>query len=177
MSARQFATQEILEDIRKGMGMSDIMDKHRLSSRNLQGIVTILLDAKFLTRNDLYGEFHDFIDNVFPEYSRQADRIEPDAVVLVYESERPEAQGHVIDINMDGIGVMGIDTQVDDMKKLVVLGDAYGESAPVEFKALCRWKKMDQETGLCVAGFQIIDIATEDKSELENMINKMANSL
>lgn len=177
MSARTFATQEILEDIRKGMGMSDIMDKHRLSSRNLQGIVTILLDAKFLTRNDLYGEFHDFIDSVFPEYSRQADRIEPDAVVIVYESEKPEAQGHVIDINMDGIGVMGIECRVDDIKRLVVLGDAYGESAPVELSALCRWRKTDRKTGLCIAGFQIIHITREDRNELENMIKKMANSL
>jgi hypothetical protein len=177
MEGRLLAPKEVLIDIKNGLGMSEIMEKHGLSTRNLQGIVTILLDAKLIDRKDLYGEFHDFVDTVFPEYTRQAPRIAPDTRILIYDSERPEVQGHLMDINEDGIGVVGIDAKKDEIKTLVILGDAYGESEPIELKGLCRWAHLGEGGDTPIAGFQIVGIDQENMKELEALVRQLTLNL
>jgi hypothetical protein len=177
MEGREIAPQAVLEDIKSGLGMYEIMERYKISSRNLQGIVTFLLDAELIERKDLYNEFHEIIDTVFPEHRRQAPRVAPDARILIYEIKRPEMQGYLLDINEDGIGVAGIESRVDDIKRFVILGDAYGESDPIEFTGLCRWVENGAENPSVSAGYQIIEIDQKNRKELESMVNRMALSL
>ncbi|MBD3397465.1 hypothetical protein GF413_00070 [Candidatus Micrarchaeota archaeon] len=177
MEGREISPQAVLEDIKSGLGMYEIMERYKISSRNLQGIVTFLLDAELIERKDLYNEFHEIIDTVFPEHRRQAPRVAPDARILIYEIERPEIQGYLIDINEEGVGVAGIESEIDDIKRFVILGDAYGESAPIEFTGVCRWVGNGDDNLGVGAGYQIIDIDQNNRRELEIMINRMALSL
>jgi len=102
--------------------------------------------------------------------SRGFDRHGLDFVIPVYDIEFPEVHGRVRDINEEGLGVTGISAGIHDVKTLVVLGDEFGEVAPFEFEAVCRWVERDVVDGHSLAGFKITNISDYDLQELRKLI-------
>jgi hypothetical protein len=166
---RQVRAKEVLHDIRQGAGRTELMEKYGLSFRGLQALVTLFVDAGVVSRDELYGELHLPDDTVIPEEIRAIERYYLDFETPVYEAGNPSVHGKVLDIAELGIGVSGIESDVGEIKRLVVLGDPFGEAAPFEFDAKCRWvNRLDD--GSCVAGFQIVNIADYDLQELRKLI-------
>jgi len=169
-SERSVNAKMVVHDIRAGLSKSDLMQKHRLSSRALKGLVTILLDTGALTRDELYGDLYSPFDAVTPEHTRSLKRYYVDFDTPVYEAKYPETQGRVVDISEDGVGLLGLETQVDEVKTLVILGDALSDVAPFEFRARCVWCRRDPVTGELLSGFQIVRIAEESLRDLKRLI-------
>ncbi|HMK37075.1 MAG TPA: PilZ domain-containing protein [Desulfomonilaceae bacterium] len=167
---RHVNAKDVLRDIRSGVGRTELMEKHGLSFRGLQALVTLLVDAGVVKRNELYGELRLADDTVVPAEIRAFERYYLDFETPVYESGSPELCGKVLDITEVGVGLTGIEAEVNEIKRLVVLGDPFGEAAPFEFNAKCRWTSREKD-GACIAGFQITDIAENDLEELRKLIN------
>jgi len=170
MARRELKATELLEDIRSGMGMSELMAKHDVSSEGLKGVVTILLDTQAITRDELYGELHSLFDTVVPDNTRELPRHKLDFDTLVYDPTQPEIYGKVLDITEAGVGLKGIDAKLEQTKAFVILGDAFGDVAPIEFEAKCRWVEPAKDGVECVTGFQITKISDKDFRELQKMI-------
>jgi uncharacterized protein (DUF433 family) len=167
---RSVRAKDVLRDIQSGAGRAELMEKYRLSFRGLQALVTLFVDAGIVSRNHLYGETRLENDTVMPEEIRAFERYYVDFETPVYEISHPEIYGKVLDVTEFGVGLEGIESCVDETKHLVILGDPFGEAAPFEFKARCRWVNR-QHDGLCVAGFQIVSIAQRDMEELQKLIH------
>jgi len=167
---RQVRAREVLRDIRLGAGRSELMEKYGLSFRGLQALVTLFVDAGVVSRDELYGELHLQDDTVVPEEIRAYERYYLDFETPVYEMGKPDVYGKVLDVAEFGVGLAGIETAIGEIKRLVVLGDPFGEAAAFEFDAKCRWvNRLDD--GSCVAGFQIVNIGERDLHELRKLIN------
>lgn len=168
---RTVFAKDLLDDIRCGMGKSGLMEKHGLSQPALQGLVTLLLDADQIKRQDLYGELAGLAgDTVHPEVFRTRERYYLDFETLIYDAGHPEIHGKVLDITEEGVGVQGLEAAMDEVKNFVVLGDPFGEAAPFEFEAKCRWTRRDEDTGVLMAGFQIVRMSDHDRGELRKLI-------
>ncbi len=168
---RTVFAKDLLDDIRGGMGKSGLMEKHGLSQPALQGLVTLLLDADQIKRQDLYGELASLAgDTVHPEAFRTQVRYYLDFETLIYDARHPEIHGKLINITEEGIGVQGLEAAIDEVKRFVVLGDPFGEAAPFELEAKCRWTRLDEDTGVLAAGFQITEMSEQDREELQNLI-------
>lgn len=174
MAAHIVKADQVLKDIRRGLTRSEILEKYGLSDSGLQGIVGILVDAEAISRNEIYGELYYHQDDaVAPESARSVSRARLDFEALIYDLKTPEAQGWVLDVSEEGVGLAGIEADVDEIKTLVVLGDPYGEIEPFEFRARCRWTR--KEDGDWVTGFQITEITEEHRRELQKLIELVSS--
>jgi hypothetical protein len=174
MFSRKVIASEVLRDIRNGMSRSELMEKHGISFPGLQGIVSLLVESGAIGRNELYGYFHSQGEEaVVPELDRRHYRASADEHTLIYELNVPEIQGSILDISEEGVRTIGLEAGAEDVMTLVVLGDAFGEILPFEFKAKCRWSTTDEVTGASIAGFQIIEISREDSRQLQRLIESL----
>jgi hypothetical protein len=162
--------KDLVADIRAGIGRAGLRKKYGLSVRALQGMVTLLLDSGRISREELYGELNQQGDTVFPDSFRSLTRYFVDFEIIVYDARRPDIQGRLRDITEDGVGVIGIQTRVDDEPPLVILGDAFGEVDTFEFRAKCRWTNWDEANNSLASGFQITNISERDRAELLKLI-------
>jgi hypothetical protein len=162
--------KDLVADIRSGMGRSGLRRKYGLSVRALQGMVTLLLDSGRISRDELYSELNQQGDTVFPDSFRSLSRYFVDFEIIVYDASRPDVQGKLRDITEDGVGVIGIQANMDDESSLVILGDAFGEVDTFEFQAKCRWTNWDEVYNALASGFQITVISERDRKELRKLI-------
>ena len=94
----------------------------------------------------------------------------PIPVVTICEVGKPGTRYLVWDISENGIGITGITAQVDEMKSLAVVGDEFGEIAPFEFEAQCRWARQLEPEGAICAGFCITRISEQDVFRLREFV-------
>lgn len=169
-SERSISAKEVVADIRSGISVTGLMDKHGLSMRGVQGLVTILVDTGAITRDELYSELFVEQDTALPETFRYMHRFYLDFEIPIYDVARPEAQGRIRDISDDGVGTLGLEAEVDEIKNLVVLGDALGDVSPFELEARCRWSRRQKTSGKYLSGFQITYMSSKNREELTKLI-------
>ncbi|MBM3299649.1 MAG: PilZ domain-containing protein [Deltaproteobacteria bacterium] len=167
---RKINSKELLRDIQSGMGKADLIEKYGISSQTLQRVCKKLLDSRALP--DRYSDW-DFplqSTTVVQENIRRLQRHFVDFDLPVYEESQPEVLGKVRDITEEGVGIRGIEAQVDESKRLVILGDIFGEIAPFELQARCRWIRRLEPDGELVSGFQFTKITDYALQELRKLI-------
>jgi Mor family transcriptional regulator len=162
--------QTLASDLRSGMARSELMTKYQLSSEALANSLKRLLKANAITS----AEFETFSschgEHSIGVSSRGAERNHPIPVVTICEVGKPGTRYLVRDISENGIGITGITAQVDEMKSLAVVGDEFGEIAPFEFEAQCRWARQLEPDGAICAGFCITRISEQDVFRLREFV-------
>jgi uncharacterized protein (DUF433 family) len=168
--ARVKRIQALAGDLRSGMARKELMTKYQLSSEALASSLKRLLNANAITSAE-FETFRSFDDEQITERdSRGTLRNSPIPVVTICEAGKPGTRYQVRDISENGIGIIGIKAQIDEMKSLAVVGDEFGEIAPFEFEAQCRWaRQLESDGGICT-GFRITRIGGEDLLRLREFI-------
>ncbi len=163
----------ILADIRDGMSDSDLMKKFDLSAEMLRRASKKLLEVR--AKKPAEDGLATLIEDP-PGFlaTREFVRHEVDFEIRVYETSRPEVDGLVRDISEEGVGVVGIDANLGDVKTLVILGDEFGEFSSFEFEGYCRWCFADEAQGTSVTGFAISKISEKDMQELRKLVRLIA---
>jgi hypothetical protein len=167
---KRINAREIVNDIRAGSSRAELMVKFGLTRTELQRAVRKLVQAKTLNLGDLPADLVVLHDSDVPGDTRREDRYGIDFELPIWEEKAPEHKGQVIDITERGIGIIGLDAVVGQVKKLVVFSEEFLEIEPFSFEATCRWAKNEEQTGDCVSGFQISRIEDEDLIELRKVI-------
>jgi hypothetical protein len=166
---KRIITGQIVNDIRSGMTDSQLMDRYRLSHVELQITCKLLVERKFITQEEIDNRAPIADDRTTPFTPRKAPRHRSPISVTAIGEEDPEKEGLVLDISEKGVGVIGVKATVGEMQTLTILGDEFGEVAPFQFDAVCRWAKRES-SGELIAGFEIISISDESLDELRNWI-------
>lgn len=165
---KKISVRDIICDVSLGVTHEELMYKYALTPRALRLIFRKLSDARAVSRTELFQVLETDDTGVVPDEIREQNRYYLDFDLPIYELNRPEIQGRVRDISAEGVGLVGLDANVDETKTLVVLGDVFGEVSPFEFEATCRWSNME-DSALRVSGFQIIEISPRDLQELQRL--------
>ena len=171
---RRISARKLVSDIASGMTETQLMKKYGLSQKRLQSVCSKLLAARNAKKKEFQEEIPIDQSTVIEANVRQLQRYYPDFDVPIYESLSPEVQGRVRDITEEGVGVVGIDSLVYDVKTFVVLGDPFGEVGPFEFEAECRWAKAHDGLKRSVSGYRIVDISEHDLRLLRKLIHLIA---
>jgi hypothetical protein len=166
--------RQFVADVTSGMNESGLMRKYGLSRKRLQRVCSELLAARNRTAKEFQEEIPIDRSTVVEANVRQIQRYYPDFEVPIYESISPEIHGRVRDITEEGVGVVGIEATVYEIKTFVVLGDPFGEVGPFEFEAECRWAKPNDGDRRNVSGYRIVDISEADLGQLRKLIHLIA---
>lgn len=197
MIDREELVSRVLQDLCSGMDDTALMEKHSLSYAELRALYGEMFHAGML-RQAVHQSFgrpsepdglkrasggphpgrkgsrpFQRAEKLFSSSeneSRDFDRYGLDFVIPVYDINFPEVHGRVHNINEEGLGVRGIPVGIHDVKTLVVLGDEFGEVAPFELEAVCRWVRRDRGDEHYIAGFKITHISEDDLHELRKLI-------
>ena len=162
--------QTLASDLRSGMARWEIMKKYQLSSQALASSLKRLLKANAITSAE-FETFRSFDGERRTERdSRGTQRNQPIPVVTICEAGKPGTRYQVRDISESGVGVSGIRARMEETKSLVVVGDEFGEIAPFEFEAQCRWARQSEPDGPNSAGFRITTISEQDRHRLREFI-------
>lgn len=161
----QIPVQKILNDLRAGLGDVPIMEKYQISPNVLTQIKRRLDMGHqiYKTPSVSTSEIKD---------RRSSPRWEPFYKIDVYDRENPQMRGIIDDLNLKGLRTVGLIAQMDETKKLLVRSGPFKVYETFKFTAQCRWS-MINDSGECVAGFQITSISVQDKNELRKLINHL----
>ncbi len=162
--------KEIIADIRSGMTEGDLMNKYGVSRKGLQNAFRQLVLARAVTSHELTMVLGLPYESQEPENLRQAPRYYLDFELPIHELEHPEIEGIVRDLAEGGVGVIGIETEVDEIKTFVILGDEFGAVDPFQFEAQCRWVNRQDPGEPIMSGFRITNIEDQHRRSLHQLI-------
>ncbi|MBI5568929.1 MAG: PilZ domain-containing protein [Desulfomonile tiedjei] len=169
---RKIKASEIVPDIRKGMGNSELMEKYNLSIDGLHGVFTKLVHAKVLAMDQLEDRISLPDDPTVIEQIRKTPRAYPLVPFPIYDMDNMEEVYFVRDVSEQGIQVTGINAEVGQKVTFLIQALAFDEVDPFTFEAECRWttappESVDPEP---VAGFEITQISDDDSAELMKLV-------
>jgi len=178
MFQRDALADNVLRDLRAGMDDTALMDKYQLSYMELRTLYHELFNAGRLLPSQPNGDLPEREESrprrievlELASSRRELDRYRLYFDISVYELDRPEVVGTVCDVTENGLGLVGVAAEVDEVKTLVVEGDTFCDVAPFEVQARCCWTEKDHETDEVRAGFVITDITTYDRRQLDKLI-------
>ncbi len=100
---------------------------------------------------------------------RQSPRYFPFFSVRVMDSRNPGNTGKIKDVSDEGLGVMGMEASIGEVKNIVILCDDLRTVESIEVKAECQWvaSNDDRESN---AGFHIMQISARDLARLRELI-------
>ncbi|MGO9570333.1 MAG: hypothetical protein ACLP5H_22610 [Desulfomonilaceae bacterium] len=173
---RRIDTKELVSDIRSNLSDAELMEKFKLSSRGLQRVFTKLIDSGAVMEDDLSGRSISYDDSVTLQKVRGSIRALPILSMGVYERINPQIIGRIRDLSEVGVGVSGLEAQVDELKSLVVVPDDFLDVEPLSFEAKCQWSSMGDQDKMCNAGFEITDISAGDYIKLLELLQLMTFS-
>lgn len=161
----------ILKDIQVGMTDSELMDKYGISYPALQSVAKELLrmrppDPK--KKSDPESAQAALEDTTIWHIRRET-RFYTPFWISVYDETRREI-GHIGDLSETGLSVEGTEARINEIRTFLVLADEFDGIDAFEFEAVCRWVRNEDNTGECIAGFEITRISEEDLVEFRKVI-------
>ncbi|MBW9264631.1 MAG: PilZ domain-containing protein [Candidatus Thiodiazotropha sp. (ex. Lucinisca nassula)] len=92
----------------------------------------------------------------------------------VWQIDQNTVMGHVVDINTEGMMLIG-ESPVktgEEMHLELRLPDSEGELRSMRFKAICRWSDKDINSAFYDSGFEFIDKSPEAGETLQKLIEE-----
>lgn len=164
--SRKICSSDLVRDIGLGMDRQSLMSKYDLTGDQFAKILDKLASSGRVGTGHLGALSQTEEDTTTMWQPREFLRCYPILSLAVADAGNPGLQGAVVDLSEKGIGLVGIETVVDDSKALEILPTIMGENNCLHFTARCRW------TGPCTprrklrSGFEITCI---DESNLEGL--------
>lgn len=159
----------IVNDIKSGIGRSELISKYHLTPRSLRWVSMKLVSSGALGWQDVIGKICSEVDELVPDKLRASKRHKPGFIAPVHEIKNPAVIGTIRDVNERGLGVRGIKAAVGKVSTLVIGEDEFGEYGTFALDATCKWVTKDP-TGEYLAGFEISNISVGSMGELQLLI-------
>ncbi|MFH1113975.1 MAG: response regulator, partial [Pseudomonadota bacterium] len=116
---------EAVECIRSGMDDLALMKRFGISAKGLNSLFRKLVAAGFISPEELYGRprpDHEFVLDVRDMHRRYLAVTTP-----IWEVDRPEIKGWLLNVTERGLGTVGITAYVGEAKNLVIDAGDYGK--------------------------------------------------
>lgn len=170
---RRISARQVIEDIRSGTAVMELLQKHKLTSNELRRLLDKLLHFRLLNQRELdsWSTLNHEITVI--RGVRQDARLTIDFPLRVQDCDHPYKQGIVRDLSQRGIGVSGINARVGETRTLVVRLNGIADCSSVRFEAKCRWViQMEADGQECMAGFEITGIDSAALKELRKVLRR-----
>ncbi len=162
---------DIVRDIRSGMSDPELMTKYELSPKGLQSAFTKLLNSRIVTVEELYGgKRRGGADTVVIDDVRALPRHYLSVSVSIYEPNLPNRKGRLQDITERGLGVIGIEARIGEIKSFAIPCRDFLDLDNIWFEATCIWAEPGRTQEEWHTGFQITGISPENMAHLRELI-------
>jgi hypothetical protein len=167
---KRIRIREFVQDIWSGLSNLQLMEKHRLSPRELRRAFEKLIDLEGVDFTALYRPpIHPEI-NISDACSRKTERHNIAFRVPIYEPHSPDVQGAVRNISDQGIGISGIEATPGEIKSFVIESKHPAGIEQIQLHAECRWTDTDSTTSEPVGGFRMTRITRRNRIELQRLV-------
>lgn len=166
---RRVNAEDLVADIRNGMPLVALQEKHGLSSKGLKKAHKKLVEAGFLQPVEIPADLDSGDARVFEDV-RQFERYYLDFDLPIIDAHDPEREGRVHDITETGLQVVGIPSEVNEIKTFLIMHKRFLLIKPFLFDAKCRWVNKSAGAEDLIAGFQITDTPGDDRRQLRKLI-------
>ncbi|MEW6349191.1 MAG: hypothetical protein AB1646_09020 [Thermodesulfobacteriota bacterium] len=165
--------RDLVHDIKSGVADFDLMEKYDLSLLGLKSVFKKLVTRGFITQEEIDGRRTPGKDTVDLDDPRQGSRRRLRASVAIFEEGDQANNGVVWDVSQTGIGTRGLETEVNEIKTLIIRPDMSTRVSPFRITVGCRWCRREETSGGCVAGFEILAIGEEDFHQLRKLLVRL----
>jgi Mor family transcriptional regulator len=169
-SIKRIEASKIVPDILSGKTAHELISHYGLSATLLQDLSRQLVESKTLRRDQLGRELLLRMDAAIPSEIRSEAREKVDFEVDVFESERSNIVGKVLDVNKGGLRTIGMPAVPQTVKTIHISGDVLGQFESFHLEAQCQWAKGSLDCKDLLAGHRITSITKESSRELEKLI-------
>ncbi len=170
---KRINVRDIAADIRSGASESHLMEKYGLSSRGLQSAFWKLVNSGFVTWDEILRVYPGLDESVTLQQIRSWSRVYPILSVELYEEGNAQNRGKIKDLSENGIGVIGLNAQEGERKKLVLVPDDVTDLKPFSVVGQCRWFKPGSTMEARSAGFEITWIDGDALTRLRELVELM----
>ena len=174
MKKRILKASDLVNDIRSGMDDSVLMVKYSLTAKGLESAFKKLLEAKALTRGELYSRSPLRDDTVLVENLRATPRNFLTCALPIQDVSDPKLEGHINDISERGLQVTGIKSEVGQVKDFVIPKSEDRDLQSCTFKAECRWVSNGDSGNGMVSGYQIMEIDESDLKQIRKIVKEFS---
>jgi uncharacterized protein (DUF433 family) len=167
---RRIEVKKVVEDILSGRTAFELMSDYKLSAILLRDLCRQLIESKALRRDQLGRELVLRMDAAVPGEIRREARGKVDFDVDVFESERPNIVGKVLEVSKRGLRTVGIPAVPGKITGFRISGDVFGQFEAFQFEAQCQWTKGVLHSKDFVGGYEIVRVTEQDSRELGKLI-------
>jgi len=171
MSAkRQINGRHVINDLRSGMGDSELQAKYELSPKALQSILDKLVAHNAISHSELCERSSLYKGTTELTRVRKFRRVDLNIPVEIYDVEA-SATGILRDISEKGLRVAGIGANVGQAKTFQIPIDMFMQTDPLLIVAECKWVETQGKVKRHpVAGFEIKDLSDRDRKSIKDFM-------
>jgi len=151
---------------------AQLMDKYEMSFQALHDAFEQLLQAKVISERELRSRFVAAGGTTPSDATRRLPRHYLVCQIPIYDAKDPVKKGMVRDLTPGGLGIIGIDTKLDEVRTFLISHGGMISVDNIVLDAKCRWVKKD-DRGRCLAGFQVTEITRENSENLRRLIEEL----
>ncbi len=162
---------EAVECIRSGMDDLALMKRFGISAKGLNSLFSKLVGAGLISPEEFYGRprpDHEFVLDMRDMHRRYLAVTTP-----IWEVDRPETKGWLLNVTERGLGTVGIRAHVGEAKHLVIDAGDYGKINRITAKAQCIWTGCQDSDGQPTAGFQLTEITEDALADLRDLVKRL----
>lgn len=160
---------ELVNDLRSGMGRTELMKKFRLSGLGLRWVSMMLVGSGEINLDEIYDRICMRNGDPAPGMIRSHRRYPVQVIVPVRDIGQPEHLGSIRDVSRAGLGVQGLASSVGETRTLVVTGDAFGEYSTFVLEVTAKWRSVGPN-GDTLTGFGISNISLASMAEFNILL-------
>lgn len=178
MPSRPVNTQDIIEDIKSGLGDIPIMEKYQLSPAEYLRVLDKLVAVRAIGETTTRQRKRALKSKPIPETQskRRVQRNYALFTITIHDADDLKVTGTLNDITEKGLQVSGIPAHIGGVRTFLVRSDVFTVFPPLLLTAVCKWTKPGEQWGDPVAGFEITGISQHDMQGLRSLINQLTIS-
>jgi hypothetical protein len=173
---RQISGRQVVDDLRSGMGDSELQAKYDVSQKALQRILEKLVSHNAITHSELCE-----ISSLYKETTdltevRKYRRVDLNMPVEIYDVDS-SATGILRDISEKGLRVAGMESSVGQVKTFKIPVDMFMQTDPLLIVGECKWVETKGKTKRHpVAGFEITDLSERERKSIRDFMRLLVLS-
>jgi len=162
---------DAVECIRSGMDDLALMKRFGISAKGLSSLFKKLVEAGVLAPEEFYGRPRS--DHEFVLDMRDMHRRYLAVTTHIWEADRPEVKGWLLNVTERGLGTVGLRTYVGDTKDVVIDARESAKIDSIRAKVQCIWSGRQDSDGQPTAGFQIVEISEDALANLKDLVKRL----
>lgn len=171
---RIIKASHLIADIRNRVSDFELMEKYQLSLDQLEEILEKLVERQTLRREELQERGAHYDDPENRILTRRTSRYYLKTPLIVKDLDDPFGIGIITDLSEEGFRTRYFAADLDERRSLHLSVQNMPDIEPVAVTAVCRWTRLNAETEVVEAGFEIVHLAEEMRPRIRKIIMRLS---